>query len=102
MFNVDCNNLTSLDKNNDFHPDLSVNSAQNSCPGSTYVSTVSSMLAYCCLLMIPSGIYNENFPFTFTQTRIGLPMFLFSIPLGSVYHARAFVPRQNHPSKNMV
>jgi hypothetical protein len=31
-----------------------------------------------------------------------LTVFLFSIPFGSIYHARTFIRRLNHPSINMV
>ena len=31
-----------------------------------------------------------------------LTVFLFSIPFGSTYHARIFIPRQNYPSINVV
>ena len=46
------------------------------------------------------GIYNENFPF-FVTIRC-LMVLLFSIPFESVYHARTFIPMQNHSSINMV
>ena len=31
-----------------------------------------------------------------------LTVYLFSIPFGSIYHARVFIPRQNHPSIYMT
>ena len=46
------------------------------------------------------GIYDEDF---ILHNEYGyLTVILFSIPLGSIYHARILILRQNHPSINMV
>jgi hypothetical protein len=44
----------------------------------------------------------RNSHFFYTNTVWVLTAFLFSIPFGFIYHDRAFIPRQNRPSINMV
>ena len=40
--------------------------------------------------------------FYFNANRVwGLTVFLFAISLEYIYHARTFIPKQNHPSINM-
>lgn len=48
------------------------------------------------------GIYNEDFTFLIPAGYRCLGISLFSIPLGSFYHARTIIPRQNCPSANLV
>lgn len=48
------------------------------------------------------GVYNEDIAILDTTMVLVFDSILLSMPLGSIYHARTFMPRQRHLNINMV